>query len=170
MNLKANKDIIIRVVKNFAGVITVGAMILLIAMMFFAESIIFSKEVLGLLIGIAILFTGVGGIVSATLIFFSCCMKKIAKLEKAVADRDNIIANQNNQLLQVRTYVKNHNVPTSQKNSAKDADNKIFKEIESLSAEIPLDESPELEAQIGSDSEPIPSQDSPVTEDAYFAP
>lgn len=137
MNFKTNKDIIIRVVKNFLGVTAVGGLVLLIAMMFFAESIIFSKEALGLLIGLAIFCLGIGGLVSAILIFFSFCTKKIEKLEKTIAKKDRIIASKDNQLrnahvLAVHETSNEQQSETSTQSKGKD----IFNEISPLSEEV----------------------------------
>lgn len=173
MNLKTNKDIIIRVVKNFVGVTAVGAMILLIAMMLFAESIVFSKEVICLLIGIAFLCLGIGGVSSAVLIFFSFCTKKIAKLEKTIADRDKtiadkdkIIANQNNQLKEAKAFVRSYATPKIQKPNTSDTGRGkgIFDEIDDLlSEEVDEDEPIPSESP---EQEELPPQESPDNEDA----
>lgn len=169
MNFKTTKDTIIRVAKDFIGVTAVGAMFVLICMMFCIESITFSKEVIGLLLGTSILCLGIGGLTSAVLIFFFCCTKKISKLEKVIAHQDKIILNQQKQLREANAY------STPIKHTTETVtpchDNKILKEIESLSEEVPLDESIELEEELIPSQEPVPpqesvsQQDSPVTED-----
>lgn len=168
MNFKTNKDIIIRVVKNFLGVTAVGALVLLIAMMFFAESIIFSKEVLGLLIGITLLGIGIGGLTSAVLIFFSLCTKKIEKLEKALAKKDRIIASKDNQLrnAHVLTIHETSNEQQSE-TSAQSKGKDIFNEISPLSEEVSDEETliDELVSDEVSELEDIPSQESSDTED-----
>ena len=137
MNLKANKDIFNRVVKNFACVIAIGAMVLLIAIMLFAESIHFSKEVFGLVIGTAFLFSGIGGIVSAATIFFSYCMKKITKLEKVIAEKDKTISTQRKQLKEA--YSSKNAAP--QVNRTHD----IFEVLEPLSEDSTSDETIDLD-------------------------
>ena len=173
MNFKTSKDIIIRVVKNFLGVTAVGALLLLIAMMFFAESLIFSKEVLGLLIGIAILCLGIGGLTSAVLIFFCFCTKKIAKLEKALATKDRIIASQSNQLkkTQVLTIHETSNEPQSEA-SATGKGKDILNQISDLSEEACDEEISDEESLIDdlvseeiSEQEESPSLESTDTED-----
>lgn len=165
MNMKTNKDIIIRVVKDFIGVTAVGAMILLITFMLFAESVVFSKEVIGLLIGIAILCLGIGGVIAAVFIFFAYCMKKIAKLEKTIADKERIIANQSNQLKEAQAFARRCNTPKKQqpKTSNKDRSKGIFDEIDGLSKEVTVDEPVTDEAP---EQEETPPQEVPVNEDA----
>ena len=168
MNFKTNKDIIIRVVKHFVGVTAVGTMILLICMILFAESVIFSKEVVALLIGIAIFCLGIGGLISAIFIFFSYCMNRISKLEKIIADRDKTIATQHNQLQKVNAYMitRSDSKVATTKSVSDTSENKIFREIAPLSDEVAIDESLELEAESSYEPEPILPQDSPATEDA----
>lgn len=145
MNFKTNKDIIIRIVKDFLGVTAVGAMFMLICLMLFAESIILSKEVIGFLIGIAILCLGIGGLASAIFIFFHCCLKEIAKLKKTIAKQDQIISNQYNE---EQTFNFRH-IPSSKPASneaEKNTGKNIIEEISDLSEDIDDDETVELEA------------------------
>lgn len=168
MNFKTNKDIIIRVVKNFLGVTAVGALVLLIAMMFFAESIIFSKEVLGLMIGITFLGIGIGGLTSAVLIFFSLCTKKIERLEKALAKKDRIIACKDNQLRNAHVLTVHENSDDQQSETSTQSKGKdIFNEINPLSEEVPDEETliDELVYDEVSEEEESSSLESPDTED-----
>lgn len=145
MNFKTNKDIIIRIVKDFLGVTAVGALIMLICLMLFAESIIFSKEVIGFLIGIAILCLGIGGLTSAIFIFFHCCLKEIAKLKKTIAKQDKIIANHFNEEQTFNFRHISHSTPASTE-ADKNTNKSIIDEISCLSEDIADDEIVELES------------------------
>ena len=168
MNFKNTKDIIIRVVKDFLGVTAVGGMFMLICLMFFAESIVFSKEVMAFLIGMTTLGIGIGGLVSAIFIFFIICTKKISKLEKTIAEKDKVIDIQNAQLRDARASSRKCYTHTSLKSttSSNPASRNILKEIEPLSEEVSIDEDSELAVCETSEQEPTLPEENKTEENA----
>ena len=136
MNLKNTKDIFVGAVKTFAGIIAVGAMIMMITFTLFAESVVFSKEVFAPVLSLAIIFTGIGGLVAVVFIFFRYYIRKSEQQEETIKSYKSTIKQLRKELNAANKFIQENLPPQriqsdSPENERRDG---FFRQIAGLSA------------------------------------